>query len=113
MASSRRIKKINELIKRELGKIILKEIGFPKNILVTLTHTQTSKDLSECKVFVSVFPEKETENVLKILNKEIYTIQQVLNNRLFMKPIPKIKFLQDKELKKAQRVDKLLNEMKD
>jgi len=113
MASSRRIKKINELIKRELGKIILKEIGFPKNILVTLTRIQTSKDLSECKVFVSVFPEKETENVLKILDKEIYTIQQVLNARLFMRPIPKIRFLQDKELKKAQKIDKLLNEIED
>ena len=113
MASLQRIKKINELVKRELGKIILKEIGFPKNILVTLTRTQTSKDLSECKVFVSVFPEKETENVLRILDKEIYTIQQLLNARLFMKPIPKIRFLQDKELKKAQKIDKLLNEIED
>jgi len=44
-------KKVNELLKRELGKIILKEGNFPKNVLVTITQVQTSKDLREVKVF--------------------------------------------------------------
>jgi len=112
MASSQRIKKINELVKRELGRIILKEVGFPKTILVTLTSVQTAKDLRECKVFVSVIPERETENVFKILKKEIYNLQQILNRRLVMRPVPKIKFVKDKELKKAQRVEEILNIIK-
>jgi ribosome-binding factor A len=111
MASAQRIGKINELIKRELGKIILKEIGFPKNILVTLTDAQTSKDLRESKVFVSVIPKRETGNALRILEKEIYNLQQILNRRLMMRPVPKIKFLEDKELEKAQKVDEILNKI--
>lgn len=111
MASSERIKKINELIKRELGKIILKEIGFQKNILVTLTLVQTSKDLRDCKVFVSVIPEKETENVFKILKKEIYHLQKILDQRLSMRVVPKIEFKRDRELKAAQKVEEILREI--
>lgn len=112
MASSQRIKKVNEVIKRELGRIILKEIDLPKNILVTLTGVETSKDLRESKIFVSVLPEKETMIVLKILEKEIYHLQQILNQRLAMRPVPKIRFFEDRELKQAQRIEKILNEIK-
>ena len=112
MASSQRIKKINELVKRELGRIILKEVSFPKNILVTLTKIETSKDLRDCKVFISVLPEKDSPNVLKVLGKEIYHLQQILNQRLVMRPVPKIKFFEDKGLKKTQRIEKILDELK-
>lgn len=113
MASSQRIKKVNEVIKRELGMVILKEIDLPKSILVTLTEIETSKDLRNCKVFVSVLPEKEIFNVLRILKKEIYGFQQILNQRLVMRPVPKIKFFQERRLKETQRIEKILNEIKD
>jgi len=111
MAAPQRIKKINELVKRELGRIILKEVGFPKTILVTLTSVQTSKDLRECKVFVSVIPEEKTEEVLRNLSEEIYHLQQILNQRLKMRPVPKIEFVRDRELAKAQRVDEILSQL--
>ena len=113
MASSQRIKKVNEVIKRELGMIILKEVDLPKNILVTLTEIETSKDLRNCKVFVSVLPEKEISNVLRVLEKEIYQLQQILNQRLVMRPVPKIRFFQERRLKEAQRIEKILDEIKD
>ena len=113
MASSQRIKKVNEVIKRELGRVILKEIDLPKNILVTLTEIETSKDLRDCKVFVSVLPEEETSNVLRVLEKEIYELQQILNQRLVMRPVPKIRFFQEKRLKETQKIEKILDEIKD
>lgn len=111
MASSQRIKKVNEVIKRELGRIILKEIDLPKSILVTLTEIETSKDLRDCKVFVSVLPEEKTSNVLRVLEREIYQLQQILNQRLAMRPVPKIKFFQEKRLKETQRIEKILNKI--
>lgn len=112
MPSSQRIKKVNELIKRELGKVILKEIDFPRNILVTITGVETSGNLQQSKIFISVIPEKETTNALKILGKEIYNLQQILNHRLVMRPVPKIRFFEDKELKEAEKIDKILDELK-
>jgi len=56
---NRRIPKINELIKREISKIILKEVEFPPKILVTVTRVDTSPDLKTSQTFISAFPEKE------------------------------------------------------
>ena len=108
---SDRIKKINILIKRELGRIILKEISFPKNILTTITRVETLKDLRESRVFVSVFPERETKEILKILERKIYNLQQILNKRLKIKYVPKIKFFEDKELEEAQKIDGILDKI--
>ena len=112
MASLQRVKKIDELIKRELGKIILREIGFSRNILVTVTGVEVSGNLQQAKVFVSVLPEEETKNVLEVLEKEIYNLQKILDSRLRMRPVPKIKFIEDKKSEEAQRVEKILNNLK-
>lgn len=109
---SKRIDKVNELIKRELSQIILREANFPKEILVTLTRVETTSDLKEAKVFVSVLPENQDQKIFQILNNQVFNLQQKLNKRLEMKQIPKIKFCQEKEVKKAARIEELLEEIK-
>lgn len=108
-----RIKKLNEVLKRELGKIILKEVDLPKNILLTLTKIETSKDLGQSKVFISVLPEKETSNALRILNREAYNFHQILNKIMFIRKVPKIRFFEDKQLKEAQKIDKILDRIRE
>jgi len=107
-----RILQVNELIKRELSKLILKEIEFPKDTLVTITRVQTSSNLIQTKVYVSVIPENQTPRILQILNQQIFNLQQIINKRLKMRPIPKIKFVEEKETGKAERVEKLLEKIK-
>ncbi len=109
---SKRIERLNELIKRELGKIILREVEFPKNVLVTITRVETSSDLSDSNVWVSVFPEDQTERVFKILNYKIYNLQQKINKLLKMRPIPKLNFMREKEIKKADKIEELLEKVK-
>lgn len=109
---SLRIKKINELLKRELGKIILKEIDFPQGVLVTLTKVETSKDLALARVFISAIPEKETKPALQTLNRAVYFLQQKLNRRLLMRPVPRIEFCQDKEMQRQVKIDRILEKIK-
>ena len=90
---SQRLPQINELIKRELSQILLREVDFPKGILVTIIKVETSSDISQVKVWASTIPEKQADMVLQILNKQIYFIQQYLNKQLKMRPVPKIKFM--------------------
>ena len=108
---SERLKKINALIKKELGTIILKELSWPESILVTITEVETLKDLKESRVFIAVFPEKEMKKVLKILKGEVYNLQQFLNKRIKIKFVPRIKFFEDKRLKETQKVDEILNKI--
>ena len=107
-----RIKKVNSLLEREIGKIIQREISFSDNILVTLTHTDTTSNLIEAKVYISVLPEEKSDEALQILEKSVFDIQQKLNRLLKMRPIPRIKFIKDENLGKAGRVEELLNQLK-
>lgn len=109
---SNRIQRVNQLIKKELSEIILKEVDFPRNILVTITRVETSIDLNQTKVYVSCLPEKENKRVFQILNKLIYTLQQELNKRLNMRPVPRIIFVKDKDIKKIARIEELLEKSK-
>jgi len=108
---SERIKQINEVIKKELGKIILEEADLPRSIITTITRIDTSKDLRHAKVYISCFPEDKIEDILKQLNNNIYDMQQILNKRLHIRYVPKIAFKQDKELSKAQKVNELLEKI--
>lgn len=107
-----RVEKVNQLIKKELSRIILREVDFPNNVLVTLTRVDTSPNLIETKVFLSTMPESRAQETLDILNKDIYRIQQALNKRLVMRPIPKIMFREEKETRGAGRVEELLEQAK-
>jgi len=107
-----RVEKVNSLIKKELGKIILKEIDLPPEILLTITRVEASSNLFQAKVFVSVMPEEKTEEILKILNQNIFSLQQKLNKKLKMRPVPKISFVKEKRTAEAGRVEELLRKIK-
>jgi len=109
---SKRISRLNELIKEEIGKILLKEGNFPKGVLVTITRVETLADLSEAKVWVSVFPGDKGGKIIENLNKRIYFLQQKINKTLKIKFVPKIRFLIETKTKEAARVEELLEKIK-
>lgn len=109
---SKRIQRVNQLIKKEFSQILLREVDFPKDILVTITRVDTSPNLRESKVFISTVPEDKAQRVLKTLNQKIYELQQKINRRLKMRPVPRIKFSEERETAEAGRVEEILEELK-
>lgn len=109
---SERILKINQLIKAQVGQIILRNIEFPAGLLVTLTRVDTSPDLSWAKIFVAVMPDTGAKRAFEILRQNIYEIQGLLNKKLNMRFVPKIRFVQEIETRRAGRVEELLENIK-
>ncbi len=109
---SDRIRKVNELIKRELSDIILEKASFPKDVLVTLTRVETSLDLNKTKVYISVIPEKHFENIIKFLNQNRRKLQKKLGKRIKTKQTPKIEFKEEKKTREADRIEKILDKIK-
>ena len=109
---SKRIQRVNELIKREISKILLREIEFPKNVLVTVTRVQTSSDLGLAKIYISVIPEKYFTRILQFLNRKIFFLQKEVNKLLTMKKVPRIKLIEEKTTQEADRIEELLEEIK-
>lgn len=109
---SLRIKKVNKLILELMGQILQAECQFPANSLVTILGVETSKDLLYSKITVSVFPAGKRQDALDYLNKNIYELQQFLNKKLDMHPVPKIRFELDITEEEAAKIEKLLEKLK-
>lgn len=105
---SRRIQKINELLKQEIGSLILKELDFKRDVIITVTKVETYSDLNKAKVGISILPFSKAEQVLRVLNSKNSDIQRLLNQKLRMKIVPKIKFRLDSSEEKISRVEQLL-----
>jgi len=110
---SKRIQRVNQLIKEEISKILLKEVDFPKNTLVTVTRVDTSPDLRETKVFVSSIPESQSRKSLSVLKKNCSLLQRKIGQALLMKIIPKIKFIEEEKTKEAARIEEILEKLKE
>lgn len=109
---SLRIQKINELLKQEIGSLILKEFDFSKDTMVTITNVDTSNDLRQTKVKVSIMPSSKAEKILRVLNSQASNIQKLLGKKLKIKTIPKIQFQLDSSEKKASRIEQLFRKIK-
>ena len=99
--------KLNMLMRDELGKIIDRGIEFAEDSLVTITRVVTSSDLRYATVFLSVLNGSKT-NVLELLAENVYHIQQQLNRKLRMRPVPKIRFAIDEEELRRESLEKSL-----
>jgi ribosome-binding factor A len=105
---SNRLEKVNSLLEHEIGKILLRDFAFSPEILVTLTRVISASNLIEAKVYISVFPEEKSAGIINALQKSVYDIQYKINRTLRQRPIPKIKFVKETEISKADRIEELL-----
>ena len=104
---TKRLEQVAELILRETSAIIRREIDF-REVIVTFSRVQTSKDLHYADVYFSVFPDEAAHTVLNEINKKIADIQRLLNKRLRMRPVPKIRFHIDEMEREAAKINELL-----
>ena len=113
LTMSHRIAQINELIRHELGSVLLTEMDFPKGALVTITNVETSKDLRHTKIWFSVLPAYFTPKILERLTKRKGSLEYALYQRLSMKPLPKLSFRVDDSERQAAEIDALLDSIKE
>lgn len=109
--SSQRIEKINSLIQKHVAQILAKDLSMKLGIFLTVSKVDTTADLRYTRIFLSVFPEKETNYVTETLKKERFALQKSLNKVLHMKPLPKLEFRVDKTEVEADKIEKILKEL--
>jgi len=113
-----RINRINKLIKEKIAEILQKEI-FVKDVLITVQDVNTSKDLNYAKIKISVMPAptqrgepfNKSEEILKILNKNLSHLQKRVGEEVGIKFIPKIRFAIDKTEEKASKIEEILRQL--
>lgn len=112
---SLRTEKLNRLIQKQLGAIVPAYLEDYNHVIATITEVDTSPDLGQCKVWLSLYntqDEKEKKKVLKILEKNIYAIQGDFNKAIVLKKNPRIKFILDASGDEITRLTSIFEEGK-
>ena len=107
-----RLPQINELIRDHLSRLLLTEVDWPEDLLVTVLRVETAKDLRHAKVWVSVLPFEKTSKALNLLRRKAGLLQFELNKKLTFKPLPRINFTADATEQKASGIEELLNRLR-
>ncbi|RJQ29877.1 30S ribosome-binding factor RbfA [Candidatus Parcubacteria bacterium] len=102
-----RPQRVGKLIREELSKIILEELEFP-DALPTITDVEVDKKLEHAVVLLSVIPSVSSDRVLEELKRAAGRLQHLLNKKISIKPMPRIRFEIDHGLEHAAQVEKLL-----
>ena len=107
---STRQSKISRLIQKELSEIFLLQAKSMNGVLVSVTSTRISPDLSIARVYVSVFPSDRSDEIVKNLNANMRSIRFELGNRLRhqLRIIPELRFFIDDSLDYIDHIDELL-----
>lgn len=107
----RRMRRINELIKQTIGKIITEgrlKTSFAG--LLTITNVRVSSDLSVAHINYTVMGNDE-ETAQKFLNRSRYEITSLLAEKARLRMLPKLHFYPDEVQKNANRIEELIREI--
>jgi ribosome-binding factor A len=108
---SERIIRLNKLIKQHVAEILTRELSLKPGVFLTISKVDTSTNLRYTRIFLSVFPYKESDYAMKTIAKELYNIQGELNKKLAIKPLPQLEFHLDSTEENADKIEKILLEI--
>ena len=84
-----------------------------KNVMVTITQVKLTPDLSLARVFISIFPNKDSEAFFDSLTNRKGEIRRQLGNEMGKRTrkIPDLDFVHDEVEEQASRIDKLISDL--
>ncbi len=110
---STRVEKIARLLQRDLGEILQREAqGALRGKLITVSEVRITPNLEKAKVFISVFPPKFGEEVVKEIQDNVSYFRNLLGQRVRhqLRIVPELQFVLDISMDKLERIDELLNQ---
>jgi ribosome-binding factor A len=114
MQPSRRPQRMALQVQHEISAILSRNLKDRRIGFVTVTGVQMSPDLRHARVFVSAMgSEKEKSAGLEALNHASGWIRHELGQRIRIKFLPEIVFLSDTSQEYGERIDKLLDEIRE
>lgn len=102
-----RLDRINSLLQTELAGVLNKELGLA-NVLVTVVAVDTSPDLKQAKVWVSVLPDKIAGSALRELKAKTPQIISLIKPRIKLRRFPHLIWLFDASEREADKIEKII-----
>ncbi len=107
-----RHQRVRELLKREIGEVIRREIPVGNGGLITVNDVGVAGDLKSATVFVGIVGNlDEQQKGLRRLNRARLRIQGLLGRAVMLKHTPRLRFALDGSIERGNRVLSLLEEI--
>jgi len=102
--------KISRLLQKEISEIFQSQTRAMSGVLISVSVVRISPDLSNARVYLSIFPSDKSEELLKNINENAKSIRYELGTRVRhqLRIIPELKFFIDDSLDYLEKIDSLL-----
>jgi ribosome-binding factor A len=110
---TRRIERVNVLLREEISRIVAADLRDPRlSQLITVTRVDTSRDLSQSWVYISVLGKQvHKDSTLKALKSASGFIHKALRDRLSLRTVPKVGFRIDESIERGDAMLRLIDEV--
>lgn len=108
--STRRLDKVNELLRREISSIIQREFEWPGAILSVL-EVDVTQDLKEGKVWLGIVGPTSPTAVIDKLNRNRGIIQSAMAKRVVLRNTPKLTFKFDDSARRGVDLVNLIDDI--
>lgn len=109
-ASTRQLKVASQ-IKRDMAEIIRgRGMAAFDGALVSVSGVKISPDLSQAKIYISIFPSTKSETVMEIIGEQTRALRGELGRRVGkqLRIVPEIQFFLDDSLDYVEHIEELL-----
>lgn len=111
---TQRTDRIDELIRQEIGEIIVRDLSDPRIGFVTITDVETVPDLSHARVWASFIGTAGERSVaMGALARAMPFIRRELGKRLRLRRVPELHLQPDETIVRGTRVLQLINDLRD
>ncbi len=102
--------KIARLLQKELSVIFQEQTRSMHGVMVSVTRTKVSPDLSVCTAYLSIFPSERGEELLQNIERNNQQLRYSLGQRVRyqLRIVPELRFFIDDSLDYIDRIDELL-----
>ena len=112
--SKLRTRRVADQIRQILAEIVMQELRDPKIGFVTITSVELSSDLGYAKAFVSLMGSTEENSAsLEALQKAAPFVRRALGEKMRLRRVPELRFLEDLTATKAGRIEELIHEIRE
>ncbi|MDV2990943.1 MAG: Ribosome-binding factor A [Chroococcidiopsis sp. SAG 2025] len=114
MATSRRVDRVAELIKREVSQMLLNGIKDDRVGvgMVSVTDVDVSGDLQHAKIYVSIYGSDDArEQTMAGLKSATGYVRRELGQRIRLRRTPEVVFHEDRSIERGTRVLSLINRL--
>lgn len=109
---SLRLQRVCELLKRQIGEVIRRELPIEQAGMVTVNEVKVSSDLHAATVYVGIVgSDDQRKRGINLLHRHRKHIQGLVARAVILKYTPHLRFLVDESASKANRVLAIIDEI--